>query len=738
MQQGSHPNRFLIDISERDGIDHYDPAFEIYGFSFNGNQWQQGNGRKGFKIAATKLIDGCFRYVFVDDGYNLIRYRLTEDDLEFDDYVYATGLMPANIAVRTEMELIEPDNGMIRLAIPGLRINDSDYEIKILDLNSNFEVISSSEQAVNLGDAEPYGVEFDASGRYLYFTHKQTPSLPNALDIWDTQTESFVSATIPTSMESFRQSFIERYGDDLFLTSDANIGLLPDASIPAASLAAFAPTHQGITPGYGSDALLGPTMMRYMLPDQVDDDDYGNFAEFSCECCKKYGGNGFILDAHTAEGTEVWSPNLNPFTDGESEVTIREELVIKAGADIDIRYMTFYFKPGARVIIERGDENTRGAMLSLKNSVFTLDYSCADSIFNECPDTTKSDTCEMRYWQGIEVWGYPNQPQPYMFWDGLTKPTFPTTPQGKFSMYDSSRVELAEIGVLVGSREHEAYGGGIATATESSFIDNRTGIKFQPYAPVTGQEYEIPNKSTVRGCEFDWTWGSTLIDSIPQLNAHVELVGISLIRLLGNEYKNSLPLLPMKSRGYGVRTIDSGADINWLCINPAGIHLEPCIQGKKSEFHNLHVGVSGLNSTNNLRKLKVYAADFNLNHYGVSLSNFLYPELLDNTFTIPRQNATRGVILTACHGYDVENNEFSHETGVNFPISAGLVISDSGEEDNYIYRNVFEDIRFGAVSQGVNGNLQLDDPGLQYFCNTFNYPIRQIDIYVMTGNISDE
>ena len=746
LQQGSHPNRFLIDISERDGIEHYDPALEIYGFSFNGNQWQQGNGLKGYKIAATKLIDGCFRYVFINDGINLIRYKLTEDDLEYDDYVYDL-TFANNKAIRTEMELIELNNGMIRIAIPGVGPNNVNYELKILDLNSNYEVVASSEQTVNLGDAEPYGVEFDASGRYVYFTHKATTALPNPLDIWDTQTETLLTASVPTSMEPFRESYIERYGADLYLASDASIGLLPQTANPSASLAAFAPNHQGIAPGYGSDAQLGQFANRYLLPDQVDDDDYGNFGSFSCNCCQVFGGSGTVVEQATSSDSQTWTPLDNPFNGGTgAEVTIRDELRIEAGGDIDIHDMIFYFKPGARVVIERGEGTVPGAMLTLKNTTLTLDFTCAETEFGECTPpilnapmsgNPEPVVCEELYWKGVELQGYPDKIQPNPQWNFHNKPSFNFTHQGKFYMYENSKIEFAEKGLTVGSQTHNGMGGGIAIILESSFKDNIYGVDFRPYAWLNSSGNEIRNRSRIFNSGFFTTSEFLFGDQEFFPIAFVRLEEISSIELLGNHYENQSSVTTTLDAGIGVMLGNSGARISRYCGGNVSVG-DPCPELTLSEFRGLKHGVSGRNDGGN-RKLEVLTSKFDMNLVGVNVINFVNPDIVDNAFVIPRINNSYGLSLVSSSGYSVEGNEFVHGQGSSYPQNAaGVSVAGSGHAFNSIYRNVFNDLPFGIVSSGLNAHPQMLSQGLKFKCNQFSFPIRYADIFLESGNISED
>lgn len=713
---------------------------------------QDGQGKSTstqYSVAATKLIDNCFRYVMVCDGRNLIRYVLDDTGLHYDNYHYeiSTSVAQTGQGWRTEMEMIEYEEGKYRLAI-GTASGTSNFEpgraIRFMDFDQNMEVIPSTFNVIDLGQdffgamADPYGIEFDATGRYIYFTHKANANFQSNLSVWDVQTNSNVTPAYsnPTGIADFERSFIERFGDDLYLAKGTHIARIQNATaLPATVDQNF----QAIPSGYGNDAGGGSVSFRYILPDQVDDDQYGNFDEFSCHCCQMYTDQAEnAVTVYETASVETWTHDLNPLNGGTgAEVTIREELRIKAGADIDIEGMIFYFKPGARVVIERGDGVEAGAMLTLKNTLFTIDESCADTLFRNCSGSGLDD-CEPRMWQGVELQGHPDQEQvfPPISWTGFSKPNFSFTHQGKFFMYEDSQIEFAETGLTVGAQSEQDYGGGIAIILESTFKDNINGIDFQPYVWLNSSGNEMINASRISDSDFLTTddFMSTLsaFDVLP--GALVWLRDVGQVNIRGSRFENTASWSSNVISGMGVRVENAAANISWYCADGP---VWPCTNFVRSEFIGLHQGVSGLNTESN-RKLQVKAADFEMNLIGVSLSNFINPDILDNSFVIPREADRFGLWMLSSTGYTVEGNTFKHESGSSFPESAGILVSESGESDNYIYRNTFTDMRFGAVSQGVNGDLQLFDPGLRYRCNTFDFPIRTGDIFVFTGNISDE
>ncbi len=177
----------------------------LYGYKLFDNQQfvtenQQSDGSQILMITASDYVvqgpgdNQCFYYVFVFEGKNVIKYKLTANDLEWDGIVYTDLDLATGGYLRSEMELIKLSSGNYRLAFAAILPGGTYAQlalIRIIDLDTQGDHIANSAQTVSLpgagpSRAEPHGLEFNSTGRYLYFTHKAHPSLPNALDVWDT------------------------------------------------------------------------------------------------------------------------------------------------------------------------------------------------------------------------------------------------------------------------------------------------------------------------------------------------------------------------------------------------------------------------------------------------------------------------------------------------------------------------------------------------------------------------
>lgn len=724
----------LTDIADRDGTLYGSPSQVVYGYSGFG---VQGNYRANYQIAATELIDGCFYYVFVFDGLNIIRYKLTTDDLEWDNYIVEIPDANSNTEeMRTEMEMIKLSNGDYRLAIP--TNGSGGTGISIYDISStNFELSASSRKYIDLGldggtsgnNAQPIGLEFDASGRYLYFTHENnlTPQWASTvLDVFDFNTGNIVTSSLPslTNIANYQVSFIERFGNTLFLATDNAIGTLENSHMPISAI--WTDANYTLNAGYGSSVNENPAFYeRYILPEQVDMA-YPEVVDMSCECCREYLND---TETYTTTTNEVWSTVLGNPISSSNDIYIRDELRISAGTTLEISGLNLFFGPDAKVIVERGDQTIDGGVLIMDGTVFTADLRCNDRTFDDCQGP--EDDCNDLFWRGVRVLGYDTEDQP----------ASGSTIQGRLVMKNNSMVEYAMAGVWAGDLSCTGCGGGIIEIFDSRLKDNLVGVKFSPYVRTLTGGAETYNRSLIRYTNFTRT-SDIPIDS---RLVHVDAEDCSTIRLRANIYRNEAwASYTPEFRGIGVLANDASIEEKWQC-NVGDINC-PEANIVRSQYLNLHKGIDA-SSTIDVRTIYVGHAEFRNNWIGVHSIGLIAPQILDNDFFVINRNNAAGIYLTNSTGYAVENNNFEAMALTPVVWMFGIAVQSSGDEDNEIYNNYFRNLYIGIVSTGQNADYQSTDPqnpcgsrydiGLKYFCNQFDRSIPYADIYLHDGNISD-
>lgn len=735
-QSGAGVGSTLTDITDRECQAESANYPGIYGCQGVGNPVPQSNYRGNYQIAATELIDNCFYYVYIFDGRYLMRYKLTTNDLEWDDYVVEIPQATSNTGdQRTEMELIKLSNGDFRIAIPTYN-NDGTY-ISMYDIdNSNYELDISSHQQIDLSydtsnnSAEMIGLEFDQSGRYLYFTHENnsTPQWQTSiLDVYDFNTSSIVTSLLPslTNIGDYQFSFIERYGNTLYLASDDDLATLEVSDDPVNAV--WTTNVQSISSGYknrGGESFIG--FERSILPEQLDMA-YPDLASFSCECCRD--NTPETVDRYTATTNAVWTQSSNPFGTSQ-DVYITNELEIAPGVDIVIDNMNFYFGEDARVLVRREANNETGAFLHLRNgTVFTADNRCPDQSFVACG--TALD-CDRKRWQGIVVEG--DGTTSTQNWNG-------STPHARLLVDGQSMIEHAITGARAGNQDITAGFGGMIRMFDATVKDCIQGVYFDAYTRLSGTGTQLYTNSFIDLTEFkttlDWIDSD---DEVP--DAFVTVIYSSGIKLRGNQYENETPTaFSLVDRGIGVYTERSRVESSWKCTSTS----LPCPAGNvvRSTYTNLYEGVHGQNSGMTSRTYYEFYSEFSGNYRGIYLNNFVGPKLYDNDIHVAPLTDAVGIYLLISSGYAVENNSFDTYQGTFSNRNIGIVVDNSGDGYNEIYNNYFTDLTIGGYTVGdnvteldANGNV-VNEVGLDWLCNTFEAPIAQADIY-LDGSMSDE
>jgi hypothetical protein len=711
----------LLDISERDYDVEAPEVPEFYQVNSPDVKWAS-----NVQLAATELIDNCHFFVYVFEGAYLLRYKLSDQGFEYDNHYFLLDDIYRSPQTRSEMELVQLSNGDYRLACPS-----GNKEIHIIDIDGvSGDVIPQSQITIDLGvsgsPVQPYGLEFDPTGQYLYYTHETNSNFPNKLDIFDVNAETHLSVPTLSGFSDFQKSYIETDGQDLYLASDDYLGKLENVSNPtSAPNLSFDDQFQQLNNGYGNGLSStdnpSSTLFRYLLPEQLDMP-YPDLANFSCESCNE------LIESQEqiiVSQSDSWTPGSNPLTSGGSEVYVRDELRIESGAALTISGMTFYFGPDAKVVVERGSMGNTGGALRLTNgTVFTADHRCANQTFIECGE---EKDCDKDLWQGVRVYGLASVHD---------QSSSGSDEHGFFSMSENSMIEYARTAVLAGHDTQTGYGGGLVIIGNSRIKDNIDGVVFQEYIRYINGTQEASTYSTIYNSHL-FTSNEWIMDYEP--NHLVRVESYSGLNLKGNLCENQIPTQFWTSdRGIGLLIQDSKVRVDYFCDAGSSQPITcPTEDVVRSEFKNLQYGVYGLNSGMPNRTFYGYYSLFTNNFTGIYLSNFINPELLDNEFEVAASSDASGVYLTSSTGYMVENNSFtSYEEGNIYSGNFGIVVNSSGPANNDIYRNNFQNISVGGFALNNNANTTDLDQGLTWTCNTFDFPISNADI-ALNGTMSD-
>ncbi len=296
-------------------------------------------------------------------------------------------------------------------------------------------------------------------------------------------------------------------------------------------------------------------------------------------------------------------------------------------------------------------------------------------------------------WQGIEVWGTSTQPQQFPY-------------QGLVKVINGGTIENAVCAVRAvkmgdpveggGEVPNPSYSGGIVQMNNAVLQNNKTAVRF----------YEYTNDNSVS--YFNNT------DFIAENNSPdylAYLSGIDGISFTGCTFKD-LRNLNITQRVTGITArdakfhVDEYCDMNGNCT--------------PSLFQDLNYGINAM-THNPLKAATIKNSQFQANHRSVYLSTMNEAVVVFNQFTPYTGMTMNGeesycLYLDYCTDYTVEENGFEH-TG-NDPGGIGLIINNSGSDNNEIYRNDFTNLEYATLAQNCNRGEYYDD-GLQIKCNDY-------------------
>jgi len=328
------------------------------------------------------------------------------------------------------------------------------------------------------------------------------------------------------------------------------------------------------------------------------------------------------------------------------------------------------------------------------------------SITNACPDL----------WDGIEVWGNSNAVQD-------------TINQGWVILKNQATIQYAKQGITAGKLGYAIvdlnFTGGVIQADDAQFKNNTTSIALLPYPHVEYRFALVDNKSYFKNCTF--TYDSTYYFFNDRPTAHVQLTDVKGVLFEGNLFENTVSpsFAAGDKRGTGIAASQSGFKV----VNQTG--------EKRNAFNNLNYGISSYDIFLSNKPVIIDQADFNKNRTGcyfgastfVSVTNCVFNASL--FYEALPGDIYSGLYLDNCTGYQVEENTFSSNYNPGWAYgykSVGLVVNNSGPEDNFIYKNNYHNLLFATLAQNHNRSYNTQGTGLQYKCNVFENNYQDISV----------
>jgi hypothetical protein len=330
---------------------------------------------------------------------------------------------------------------------------------------------------------------------------------------------------------------------------------------------------------------------------------------------------------------------------------------------------------------------------------------------------TLTNSCEA-FWGGVTVLGQKNLPQT-------------SSNQGKITLRNDAVIENAMVGVSLWELDNWSTAGGIIDAEDAFFINNKKDVEFVNYQNIVSGVLK-PNVSRFKNVSFEWD--DAFLADFPL--GHVTMYRVNGIRFSGCDFEDNRT--SPESRYFtdygrtnsGIYSIDAQYYVLPVCNS---LSVSGCTgplddpDWKPSTFKNLDFGIYASNATSEYN-IVIDRTLFENNLYGTQIVNVNEPIITRNKYLVNDESTNNftistqyGIHAVRSKGLKIQENDFIRVAATN-PVN-GIVCSDLGEANEEIYKNHFENLYHGIVTQGKNRSF-VPGPsagnglrGLEFYCN---------------------
>ena len=449
--------------------------------------------------------------------------------------------------------------------------------------------------------------------------------------------------------------------------------------------------------------------------------------------------NIIVTDADGCQGTESfalstqyqatdfdypWGINISATNqaltdyDGDNIITIRGRMTIDEGVNYSITGKTLEFADNIEEPWSPDLGLPRSGIVIKKNAKLTFNNSTATAV-SGCSDM----------WDGIQVWGgQPLQPSPSNIEVAIIGANDQSIQNGKLILKNST-VSNAHIGVALyrtlapfSQQPTIDYGRGIIEATNSQFINNRTGIAF------SGKTL-INNYSFIKGCKFinNATMNDIYSYNNEGMNSFISLSKVKKVKITASEFNGNI-MFTEENRGTAIYSYDASFTVESGTIG----NFPPQIQLTPNKFNNLTKGIDAYSTGGINKNIRVRDNRFNNVQQGIIANGTSFDEISFNEFEIPEGTAglnTCGVFLYSTYGFLVTENTFN--TSSTNIYTYGLLAHNTNVMAGEVYHNDYT----GAFE--VATQMELDNSLLQVKCNDYTNT-NTYDWAVTSGNLANQ
>ncbi len=525
--------------------------------------------------------------------------------------------------------------------------------------------------------------------------------------------------------EIFRFSHINAPGENGYLTNKRMVAgeaffLLPkhdvlnttieisDVSCPGMSDGKIKIYAGGGTPDYTISCFMGATEITDFYYDPIE-------YSFNKENLSEGDYNYTISDARGSVTTGTFHIGVNDdyydFKDTKFEVSASRSL-----PDADMPLNTYSFEEGILI--------RSGASLTITGSVY--EFGVRGKIIIEPGATlelvgttlTNHEECHL-IWQGVEVQGDATMPQQPELINGVW-----VYHQGRLVMQNATISNAYQaVGLLTRNSNGDIEvnsGGGIVVANNSYFINNVNSVQFIPYKNFNpGSIAQIDNVSYFSDCNF-------VIDQSylgdETFSNHVNMYGVKGIDFRGCDFSNTA-LHDISTTNTGIVAYGAGFTVTSLCSQ----HVDPCPVGSvvPSTFTGFYNAISVYGDNSYIYSYLVENSLFSNNKIGILNSKVNYPVIINNEFFIGHDHPELtyggyvglGVDCQQSTGFAIENNEFHKNGAAPLGSYIGIRINETKTGFDEVYKNTFDGLAGGNLSEGQNWKDGDRWTGLAYYCN---------------------
>lgn len=294
--------------------------------------------------------------------------------------------------------------------------------------------------------------------------------------------------------------------------------------------------------------------------------------------------------------------------------------------------------------------------------------------------------------------------------------------QPVIKLINQSMIENANIGI-------HAKAGGIINSSLSTYYNNVNSVRFEHFqnTAINGT-VNVGNISLFNKDDFyvdDYMIGYTPT-TLNNFEAHVKLYEVDGIAFKQCTFDNQQSNLQyIQDKNFGIEAENAGLTVTCNCdISLQPNEACPVLYKHPSVFQNLSQGIKILDGH---KFVKINESSFKENFVGINIKETKDVIIIRNDFLVGGSLISNlpvsqniGLHSKKSTGYKIEENKFNLSPNYLPAFNHfGIIMKESGDSYNEIYKNDIYDLWCGINAVGNNREIAMSFIGLQILCNRF-------------------